>query len=70
MANSMEVAVVGNKKALEVLAQAGVKRTRMVTEEYGAELRRAYGPNPTGEDRATERRLGRITSNNRGPTQF
>ena len=42
MTNSVGVAVVVNKKAPEVPAQAGVKQTWMATEEYGTELRKAH----------------------------
>ena len=38
----------------------------MATEEYDAELRKAHGSHPTRKYRATEPRLGRTTSNNRG----
>ena len=39
----------------------------MVIEEYGAELQKAHVPHPTRKDIATEPRLGRIISDNRGP---
>ena len=40
---------------------------RMATEECGAELQKAHGPQPTRKYRATEPRLVHTTPDNRGP---
>ena len=65
--NSVGMALVEGKRALEVPAQVGIKWARMATEEYDAGLRKAHGPQPTRTYGATEPRLGRTIPDNRGP---
>ena len=61
------MAFVEGKRDPGVPAQAGIKWARRATEEYGAELRKAHGPQPTRKYGATEPRLGRTTPDNQGP---
>ena len=64
VADSVEAAVEGGKRASVGPTQEGTKQTLTATEENGVELRKMDGPDPTGENKATEHRLSHIIHKN------